>query len=668
MCLKASITYADNKIDTTKTYNIPELTVTEQYKPANTRSSVPVQILSQQQIQNASAIQISDVVKLFSGVNVKDYGGIGGLKTVSVRSLGAEHTAVSYDGITINDCQTGQIDIGRFSLENVTSIALSNGQSEDIFIPARLYASAAILSIKTGVPLFLDGKNIQGKMGVKAGSFGLFNPYFLIQKQINSKYTFTFNGEYATATGAYPYLLKYSYLDDGLTSNETRKNSDTKNLRFESALYANFSDKANGYLKAYYYKSDRGLPGATIFYNEDIFTSQRLKDNTFFTQAHFQHNISSNITFQANAKYNRGYINYVDSATLNTEGYQQSIYTQNEFYGSVSALFRLKRGFTFNYSTDVFVNNMFAQYENNVLTNQFARPVRYSFLNALAAKYTNNRIHITGSILSTVVNDVTMINDSKNNWYKFSPFLSANYKPFQDTDLRFRLFYKNIFRLPTFNDLYYTRIGNADLKPETTNQFNAGITFSSKNTSKVPTISFTIDGYRNNVVNKIVAMPVKNIFLWSMTNLGKVQITGVDVNMETAYSFSKNIRIRAGGAYTYQQALDVTNVNGDSYIHQIPYTPRVSGSGNINIETSWINLAYTVIWSGARYAGYQNYAELRLNGYSDQSISVYRNFQIKKSDLNVKAEILNLSNTNYEIVRYYPMPGRSWRISLTYKF
>ena len=63
---------------------------------------------------------------VFAGANVKDYGGIGGLKTVSVRNIGAAHTAVSYDGVVVSNSQAGQIDIGRFSLDNVSTLFFSN--------------------------------------------------------------------------------------------------------------------------------------------------------------------------------------------------------------------------------------------------------------------------------------------------------------------------------------------------------------------------------------------------------------------------------------------------------------------------------------------------------------------------------------------------------------
>ena len=36
-------------------------------------------------------------------------------------------------------------------------------------------------------------------------------------------------------------------------------------------------------------------------------------------------------------------------------------------------------------------------------------------------------------------------------------------------------------------------------------------------------------------------------------------------------------------------------------------------------------------------------------------------------EIKTKLEVLNVGCDTYEIVRYYPMPGCSWRISLNYK-
>ena len=256
------------KVDTTHTYSIPEITVSDIYQTREIRSTAPLQVFSKDALKNLHALQVSDAVKHFAGVTVKDYGGIGGLKTVSIRSLGAQHTAVGYDGITLTDCQTGQIDIGRFSLDNVDRLSLNNGQSDNIFQPARFFASAGILNIQTLTPLFTKGKKTNIAGAFKTGSWGLINPSLLLEQQFNKTWSMSANGEWMSSDGHYPYTLHYGNAAEDLSSREKRKNTDVQTFRAEAGLYGNFSDKEQWRLKAYYFQSSRGLPKATTFYND----------------------------------------------------------------------------------------------------------------------------------------------------------------------------------------------------------------------------------------------------------------------------------------------------------------------------------------------------------------------------------------------------------------
>ena len=222
--------------------------------------------------------------------------------------------------------------------------------------------------------------------------------------------------------------------------------------------------------------------------------------------------------------------------------------------------------------------------------------------------------------------------------------------------------------MPTFNDLYYPSVGNHDLKPETANQYNVGFTYSKTFGKWLPLVTVTLDSYHNDVFDKIVSFPNKNTFGWTTVNLGKVSIDGLDLTTEAALKPWKKIGIIIGTSYTYQRALDVTNPNDRTYNNQIPYTPRVSGSGKIGIETPLLDISYSLLWSGHRYALFQNYAENRLPGYADHSISVSRNFKTKHYLIHANLEVLNFLNSNYEIIKWFPMPGRSLRAGLSFKF
>ena len=67
-------------------------------RPIATRQS-----LNGKELQSLSSTSVADALKYFAGVQIKDYGGLGGLKTINVRSLGAQHVGIYIDGIRITN-------------------------------------------------------------------------------------------------------------------------------------------------------------------------------------------------------------------------------------------------------------------------------------------------------------------------------------------------------------------------------------------------------------------------------------------------------------------------------------------------------------------------------------------------------------------------------------
>lgn len=659
LCVAQPLVAQQQRVDTAHVYALPEVYVSDAYRTREVRHMAPTQVMSREKLKSLNVLQVSDAVKHFAGVTVKDYGGIGGLKTVSIRSLGAEHTAVGYDGITISDCQTGQIDIGRFSLDNVDRLSLSNGQSDNIFQPARFFASAGILDIQTLTPRFEKDKSTNVIGAFKAGSWGLLNPSVMVEQALGKKWALSANAEWMSAQGHYPFTLYYGENDD-LTSKEKRKNTEVQTLRTEASLYGNLSDKEQWKLKAYYYQSSRGLPNATTYYYD--YASQHLWDKNVFAQSQYKKEFNRQWVFQTSAKWNWSHQRYLDPDYKGTAGKTENHYRQQEYYLSASALYRLMDNLSFSLSTDGSINTMRADLKS------FAYPTRYTWLTAFAAKYVNEWVTASASMLATVVNEQVKTGTSAPNQRRWSPYASASFKPFEGEEFRVRAFYKNIFRLPNFNDLYYGQVGNTNLKPESTTQYNLGMTYSKALCEWVPYLSVTVDAYYNRVKDKIIAIPTKNLFVWSMVNLGKVEIKGVDLTGSFSLEPCEKLRVTLSGNYTYQRALDVTDPQSKTYRQQIAYTPRVSGSGQAAIETPWVNLSYSFLFSGSRYMLGQNIRENRLSGYSDHSLSASRELKLMNLRTGLSVEVLNLLNKNYEIVKNFPMPGRSVRATLKVRY
>jgi outer membrane cobalamin receptor len=146
-------------------------------------STAPLQNIGSIDFLKFGVTDISDALHRLAGINIRDYGGTGGMKTVSVRGLGSQHTGVSYDGILLSECQNGEIDLSRYSLNNVERVSLAIGDNDDIFIPARQAAYPAVLSIET-LKMLPSDYRAHMLTEIKTGSFGLFNPFVKVYSKI----------------------------------------------------------------------------------------------------------------------------------------------------------------------------------------------------------------------------------------------------------------------------------------------------------------------------------------------------------------------------------------------------------------------------------------------------------------------------------------------------
>ena len=155
---------------------LPEVQVTA-IRPHN--ETIPAQILDGKELERLNSNSVADALRYFSGVQVKDYGGVGGIKTVNIRSMGTNHTGVVYDGVALGNAQNGQIDLGQFSLDNIEEITLYNGQKSEILQPARDFGNAGSVYLRTRSPRFQYGESFNFKAKMRYGSFDMFNPCLL---------------------------------------------------------------------------------------------------------------------------------------------------------------------------------------------------------------------------------------------------------------------------------------------------------------------------------------------------------------------------------------------------------------------------------------------------------------------------------------------------------
>ncbi|MBD8080880.1 TonB-dependent receptor plug domain-containing protein [Chryseobacterium caseinilyticum] len=622
------------------------------------------QKLSGAELEKLNSTSVADAVRYFSGIQIKDYGGIGGMKTVNIRAMGTQHVGVFYDGIPIGNAQNGTVDLGRFSLDNLESISLYNGQKSEIFQAAKDFGSSGSIYLRSRTPVFINSKKTNVNFNYRSGSFGVVNPSILLEQKLTDNISISLNTEYLTGHGRYKFHQKVALPDGSLGWERSgiRENGDIEALRAEAGVFGKIN---NGIwkLKGYYYDSERGVPGA-IIRNGDI-SSSRQWDKNFFVQGSFEKEISSRYKFQINSKFADDYTRYYNDNPGGTPLFIDNVYKQQEFYVSTAQQYSPYKFWKINLSADYQYNTL----DSNL--RQFAYPQRHTELIALATQFDFNKFKIQGSVLGTFVQEKienTTFSVPQNR-SEFTPTVFASYQPFA-ADFKLHGFYKRIFRMPTFNDLYYAEVGSSQLRPEFTNQYDVGFTYNKDfETGVLQNINIIADAYYNRVQDKIIAYPKGQQFRWTMTNLGEVEIKGADVSAQAIWLLSQNLLFSSRFTYTFTEALNITKSNITSYYrNQIPYTAKHNGSMLLGITYKDWQLNYSYIYVGERYNMSENIPENYEQPWYSSDISGTREFKLKNWKFRLGLEVNNLLDQNYSVIKNYPMPGRNYRVNLRVNF
>lgn len=631
--------------------SIGEVIVTGNMPPRDVTVSSPTRTFYKEDMELLGLHDLTDVVKKLAGVSVKDYGGIGGLKTVSIRNLGAQYTTVIYDDVCISNTQAGQIDLGRYSLDNVEEVSLTIGQDDNLMRSARHDVSAGVLSIMTERP-HLTGKSYALRIGLQAGSFGLLKPSLRYWQKIGRKTLLSLDGTFTRADGAYPFTL----VNGTLHTKEKRYNSDVRSWKGEANIYHTFNDSSQLNAKAYYYYSERGLPGVVILYSNN--NQERLWDENFFAQATYHKRFNQHWQLKGRLKYNHSWNRYEDTNMKYADGKITDIARQNEYYASATSGWQPTKTLSFSLAQDIAYNTLNSNIESQ------PNPERFTSLTSFTARLQTKRWQINGNLLATYITEHTDMGREPADRKRLSPSFSASFRLLNNETLFLRAMTKSTFRVPTFTDMYYLHIGNSNLVPEKAVEYNLGLTWH-KNLAKNTSFHITIDGYYNHVRDKIVCFPTT--YVWKMTNFGKVRITGMDATAAIQLPIGKYLNTELTAAYSLQNAIDLSDKNKPTYHSQIPYTPKYSGNGSITIRTPWINIGYHINFCGERWSDPQNFDEYRLKPYADHNLTLSHQFNIRTTKLLLSFSIQNLTNEQYEIIQYYPMPGRNITASATWE-
>ena len=516
----------------------------------------PSQTLQGTMLQDLSTTSVADALKYFSGVQIKDYGGLGGLKTVNVRSLGSQHVGVYLDGIRINNAQNGQIDLGRYSLSNMESVSLYNANRNERLQSASEYASAATVYMQTRRPAETAYSVEYG-----CGSFGL---------------------------------------------NKVKGYFSLKNLMFVDAEYQH--TKGN---YGFRFRSEQ----------EDTVGRRNNSDITFYLQ---------------------------DPNTNASTMFCDNHYTQQDIYGSIAGAWNT-RYLSLTASTDLRWTDL------NADVYKFAYVYRIDSKSLLSAIASYRGFEANVALLYTHISDHTR--SAASPLSSLAPMYLASWHGGPWT---VRAFHKRIFRAPTLNDLYYTLVGNVQLRPEYTSQWDMGVDYKDKY------LHLALDMYYNRIEDKIVAIPMKCQFRWSMVNFGLVKSLGLSATAGYDRQWGK-FSLSTNANYTCQRDRDYSSPADPEYKNTIPYSPLHSASLILDLGYNGYSLCTSWLYTGDRFALISNNREDMLGDWYTVDLKLNKQFSFGKQKVQATIECNNLTDSRHEVVKRYPMPGRNWKFTLQWR-
>jgi len=611
----------------------------------------PLTGLNKDDIEVLNPDDVAGLVSKVPGATIRSYGGLGGLKTVSMRGLGGQHTAVIIDGFEVTNAQAGQMNLGQLQaegLERITSGLLLPFQNLQ---PVSSNFAGNNLLFST----FLDRSNssrFRMKSSVRYGSFMRREVYAQGEKSLNH-WNFGAFGKYRDANGAYP----YEFLNGATQTAGLRGNNDFQDMHFGAKVGRTFGEYQNKRIRVMYRSSliDQGLPGAVILYNESADERMKTQDHRILVD-YSSYKYHSNYRTYLNLGTNE--MEYSDPTYLNAEGFVLDQFRNFQADGGYVHYKELQR-FKLKWGAEEKVEILRSNRKD------FGQPLRASTFGLVGAQKELEKWYFEAIAGGQFVHDQNA--EGNNQHIQFTPNAFVRYKLSKQRRISTELLYKRNFRLPSFNELYFGEVGNSNLKPEIAHQMNLGLDWKIKERYYGWHWGVHAQGYYNRVHNKIVAIPTKNLFIWSMQNVAEAAIYGATGETRIVHRFRNETRIELMANYTWQRVIDITP-DAITYGDQVAYAPEHTANGDAMFLYKGASLRVSNNFVSGRYALNQNVPANYLDPFWTMDLALGYKYTIHgKHKVGVQLNVRNLTDVSYAFIRSYVMPGRHYLLTLNYE-
>ena len=572
---------------------------------------------------------ISDVISENTPIFVKNYGS-GGIATISLRGTGAGYTQFAWNGVNLNSAMLGQTDLSLIPAGFIDDVSILYGGAS---LTLNSGGIGGIVNIETK-PTWADETNLFANLSI--GSFGKYSA-LLKAKTGTMDFQSVTKVLIQTAENNYPYMNTFISNDP---VPEKRKNAGMDQRSFMQELYFH-SPKNVVSARIWYQKTDRDIPVPIVNQQPDPGESQ--SDEFLRTMINFNGYRAKTDYYTSLSWFSEKLIYLNPLLSINSVNLTNTITFKTGFETDIDDKTRISLFINDEISTANSVNY------NGIKSGNMAA------LTVTARRIFGDRAGVSALLRQTIKDNKFLIPD-------FSTGFEYRVADDREYFLKFNVSHNS--KIPTLNDLYWNPGGNSALKNEYS--FSGELTYEMNGTiSPSMTYSSQLSLFLISIDNMIKWVPGSAGY-WTPSNINKANTSGGELNADLNY-INNSFKLKLSLKYALNKAHVVKSPDDETGSgKQIVYVPENMLTAGLRAGYRNYYIAWILSYTGKRYTTADNSEFLPAYFLNNVSAGI-KLFSGKNSfDINLKAD--NLFNINYQAIAWYPMPGRSFILSIIYQF
>lgn len=616
-------------------------------------------VLDSTVLKENMAQSLADVLAFNTPVFVKN-AGRATLSTVAFRGTGPGHTQVSWNGLRINSPMVGMTDFSAIPAYFVDAATLLHGTSAVTETGGGL-GGMVRLANKPDAPMGVALKYIQG-----VGSFTTFDE-FLRLSYADSTWTTSTRVAFSSSPNDFHYInhdKKENIYDSDHNiisqyhPREKNRSGEYKDLQVLQEVYYNAGRRNRMGLNAWYVNTNRQLPVTTTDYGNSNAFDNRQREQTVRAVASWAH-FRNTWRCVMRGGYVYTWLAY-DYKRETAPGFWSTMThsrsTVNTAYMQADADYNPNECWYFTANASMHRHRV----------SSADRTIATSDGDKANIGYHKGRTEVSAAVSAKwqPTPKVGLSAVARQELYggkgAFIPAMFCDIVLCQRYNVLAKASVSRNHRFPTLNDLYFMPGGNPELKNEKGFTYDVGV---SATVAKAAchTVDASATWFDSYISDWILWLPTTKGF-FSPRNVKKVHSYGVEGRLNYTWQIATDVRLNISGTYAWTPSLnkgDAMSWADMSIGKQLPYVPRHSATVNSRLSWKSWGLLYQWCYCSKRYtmSSNEDIPGGVLPKYYISNVAVSKDFQFKPMDLQLKLNINNLFNRDYQTIMSHPMPG-----------